>query len=97
MAQKTSKSKTALSTLLETTYSVPVDFTEEWHQPFPNESTDPTRRKLQVGMKLQGRGSKVTFMGVVEDESPESLEIVYERFLTTMTNIIAAGRNPFQI
>lgn len=94
-----STNKDDLSALILDTYGVTPGFNESWQLAGPRESSSPGQQKLQVIMTLSGKpGSRnAVYTAVVPDQSQDSVDIAYGRFLDAMTKALAAGRKPFGI
>jgi hypothetical protein len=93
MTELSSTFKDDLTTLVNAHYETTVSILEVWSNPTLRESADPSYRKLTVTMSFSEHS--VTYFAVVPDESQESVDKAYARFLGSMTNSLNAGRNPF--
>lgn len=94
-----STNKDALSALILRTYGTVLEISEQWTLAEYHESPLPGEQKLQVVMTIPGKiGSRpAVYSVIIPDNSQESVEIAYGRFLEAMTKALAAGRKPFGI
>ena len=86
----TSQYKTELAVLVETFYnSTPLDYVESW-------TAVGNNQRLSITMSLP-IGKTITWSGDVPTQTQSDCDLIYLRFLISMTTLLRGGRNPFGI